>query len=301
MITSKPDIVILTEDRYAVIDDADWYQGQIAREEALLEAALRRQGLGVVRRSWSDPGMDWSACRAAVFRSTWDYFDRFDAFMPWLEQVSARTRLINDAELIRWNVDKRYLGDLAGRGIDIVPTRFVTRGEDLSLAEVMAEQGWEQAVFKPVVSGAARLTHRVDRSEAGAHEGLFARCVANEAMMVQRFEDGILADGEVSVVVIGGGVTHAVRKTARAGDFRVQDDHGGSVHAHEPSASERAFAEAVVAACPQLPAYARVDFVRSIDGRFRLMEVELVEPELFFRFHPPAAERLAALIGEILI
>lgn len=119
--------------------------------------------------------------------------------------------------------------------------------------------------------------------------------------MVQRFEDGILADGEVSVVVIGGGVTHAVRKTARAGDFRVQDDHGGSVHAHEPSASERAFAEAVVAACPQLPAYARVDFVRSIDGGFRLMEVELVEPELFFRFHPPAAERLAALIGEILI
>jgi glutathione synthase/RimK-type ligase-like ATP-grasp enzyme len=116
-------------------------------------------------------------------------------------------------------------------------------------------------------------------------------------MMVQRFEPAIVAEGELSLIVIDGATTHAIRKTARAGDFRVQDDHGGTVHAHAPSAEERAFAEAAVAACPSLPLYARVDFVRD-GGGFRLMELELVEPELFFRFHPPAADTLARALAE---
>ena len=116
--------------------------------------------------------------------------------------------------------------------------------------------------------------------------------------MVQRFEPAIVAEGELSLIVIDGRTTHAIRKTARAGDFRVQDDHGGTVHPYAPSAEECAFAEAAVAACPSQPLYARVDFVRDAVGGFRLMELELVEPELFFRFHPPAAAVLARALAE---
>ena len=295
------DIVILTEDRYLHPNLNDWYQAQIAQEEGLVVAALAKLGLSVARRSWSDPSMDWSQCGAAVFRSTWDYFERFSEFEPWLEQVSQHTRLINDAELIRWNIDKRYLADLERAGVAIVPTHFLARAQATSLADVMQERGWDEVVFKPVVSGAARLIYRVGRADVEAREGCFARCVAGEAMMVQAFEPAIVDTGELSLIVIDGRASHAIRKTVRAGDFRVQDDHGGKVEAHVPSAAERRFAEAAVAACPIPPQYARVDFVTRREGEFRLMELELIEPELFFRFHPPAADLFAAAVKRCLI
>lgn len=291
--TAKPiDVVILTEDRYLRPDARDWYQRQIQLEDGLVADALAARGLAVARRSWSDAGMDWSRCRCALFRSTWDYFDRFGEFAPWLERVASSTRLFNDADLVRWNLDKHYLAVLASRGTPIVPTRFVDAGESITLGRIMDEQGWDEIVFKPVVSGAARLTHRVGRDTLAGHEALFERCVRAESMMVQAFQPAILDEGELSLIVIGGTTTHAIRKVARRGDFRVQDDHGGSVHPHEALGEERRFAEAAVAACPSLPLYARVDFVRS-DGGFRLMELELVEPELFFRFSPAAAGSLA--------
>ena len=137
--------------------------------------------------------MDWSECGSVLFRSTWDYFERFAEFSPWLEAVSAQTRLFNEAGLIRWNVDKHYLADLAQRGVAVVPTRFLARGAQVSLASVMAEEGWDEIVFKPVVSGAARLTYRVSASALAEHEAVFARCLAQEAMMVQRFEPAIVA------------------------------------------------------------------------------------------------------------
>ena len=301
MLEQPVDIVILTEDRYLHPDLNNWYQAQIAQEVGLVVAALAKLGLSVARRSWSDPAMDWSRCGAAVFRSTWDYFERFNEFEPWLGQVSQQTRLINDAELIRWNIDKRYLADLERAGVAIVPTHFLARAQATSLADVMQERGWDEVVFKPVVSGAARLTYRVGRADVEASEACFARCVAGEAMMVQAFEPAIVDTGELSLIVIDGRASHAIRKTVRAGDFRVQDDHGGKVEAHLPSAAECRFAEAAVAACPRPPSYARVDFVTRREGDFRLMELELIEPELFFRFHPPAADLFAAAVKRCLI
>lgn len=295
------DVVILTEDRYITIDTDEVYQRNIQTEETLIIDALIARGLGAVRRSWSDSTVDWDSVRCALFRSTWDYFHRFAEFSRWLTDVSERTRLFNPAPLLRWNIDKHYLSDLAANGVAIVPTAFIEQGDSTPLATVMARHGWREAVFKPVVSGAARLTYRVELAAVAAHEALFANCVAGEAMMVQRFEPAIVDAGELSLVVIDGHTTHAVRKIAKAGDFRVQDDHGGTVHPHIPSAAERAFVESAVRACPALPLYARVDVVRSADGDLRLMELELVEPELFFRFHPPAAEALAAAIVDRLV
>lgn len=291
------DVTILTDDRYVTPDTTDWYQRQIATEDGLVAEAMRARGLSVARRSWSDPAMDWRDTRCALFRSTWDYFERFAEFRPWFEAVSGQTRLFNDAATLRWNMDKRYLADLARAGVAGVPTVYVERGATSTLAGILAAQGWTEAVFKPVVSGAARLTYRVGAADLSAHEAIFAACVAAEAMMVQAFEPAIVSSGELSLIVIDGVATHAIRKTAKAGDFRVQDDHGGTVHAHVAAADERAFAEAAVRACPTLPLYARVDFVRRAPGDFRLMELELVEPELFFRFAPEAADALAEALA----
>ncbi len=294
--TQTARLAIVTEDRYRTLDADNWYHAQIAREEGLLLAALEARGVVVERCSWSDAAVDWAHFDAAVVRSTWDYFERHDEFSAWLERASAATRLINDARLMRWNADKRYLGELAAAGIAVVPTRFVERGEAVTLAQIGAECGWQEMVFKPVVSGAGRLTYRVGAAVSAADEANFAACVAAENMMVQRFEPSIMAAGEVSVIVIDGVAIHAIRKTARSGEFRVQDDHGGTVHPHPSSEQERAFAQAAVAACPWPPLYARVDFVAPAAGEFLLMELELIEPELFFRFEPTAAEALAVAI-----
>jgi hypothetical protein len=121
------DIAVLTDGRYVAPDDNDWYIRQIHQEDGLVADALRRQGLSVVRRDWADPDVDWSDCRALLFRTTWDYFDRFAEFSPWLEQVSGQCRLFNEAALIRWNIDKHYLGDLAAAG--------ASRQEDLQAAQ----------------------------------------------------------------------------------------------------------------------------------------------------------------------
>lgn len=288
------DVIVLTADAHlrAPAED-DWYNRQIHREDALLIDGLRANGLRAARRSWSDPAFDWSSTRSAILRSTWDYFRRLAAFRVWLQRARQATRLINDAALVDWNLDKRYLADLAAAGVDVVPTHYVERGSADTLAAVMAQHGWREIVFKPAVSGAARLTHRVDATTRAGLEAEFARAVAAEAMLVQPFLRRVLDDGELSLIVIAGRFTHAVRKRARPGDFRVQDDHGGTVHPHDPAPEEIAFAEAAVASCPAAPAYARVDAVRDATGRLCVMELELIEPELFFRFHPPAARALA--------
>lgn len=291
------DVVLLTQREYLNANLDEPYVCQLQLEEALLLKPLRDRGLRVKRLAWDDPSQNWSRCGALVFRSTWDYFFRYREFAPWLAKVSGQTRLFNSAELLRWNIDKHYLADLQAAGVPIVETVFVEPGSVTPLATVLRKQGWTEAVFKPAISGSARLTYRVGQATVPSMQGVFADCVAKECMMVQPFMPSVLSQGEFSFIVIDGMCTHAVRKVPKAGDFRVQDDHGGSVLAHVALAEEVAFAEQAVAACPDKPLYARVDAVRDGQGGLRLMELELIEPELFLRFHAPAANRLAAAIA----
>lgn len=291
------DIIILTDERYETPDASHWYQAQLLGEERLLMAGLEARGLRTARVAWSNPDFDWSRARAAVFRSTWDYFERFGEFSAWMDRVADSIPLFNAPELVRWNVDKHYLRDLAERGVNVPMTRFIERGETTTLQEVITAQGWKEAIMKPAVSGAARHTYRLNAANLEAHESVLKELLRVESMMVQPFLVSVLTQGELSLMVIGGHCTHAVRKIAKPGDFRVQDDHGGTVHPHAPTADEIAFAEAAVAACPQSPLYARVDAVRDESGELSLMELELVEPELFFRFYPSAADALAAAIA----
>jgi len=292
------DIIILTDERYETPDESHWYQAQLLGEERLLMVGLEARGLRTARVAWSNPDFDWSLARAAVFRSTWDYFERFAEFSAWMERVAGATQLFNAPDLVRWNVDKHYLQDLAERGVNMPATRFIERGETTTLSEVMQANGLNEAILKPSVSGAARHTYRLNATNLEAHESVLRDLLRDESMMVQPFLGSVLTQGELSLMVIGGRCTHAVRKIAKPGDFRVQDDHGGTVRPHTPMADEIAIAEAAVAACPKVPLYARVDAVWDDAGELSLMELELVEPELFFRFHPPAADAMAAAIAE---
>jgi glutathione synthase/RimK-type ligase-like ATP-grasp enzyme len=295
----RADVALLTERRYAADSAAadDWYLGNILRDDDLLIGALSRRGLSAVRVDWARDDVDWSAFRTAVFRTTWDYFDRFAEFMAWLERVEPLTRLCNSAALVRWNLDKHYLRDLAARGVPVVPSRFLERGQPASLADLLGETGWSEAVIKPCVSGAARHTYRLNRSTAAAVQQVIDPLLACESFLLQPFVSDVVTTGEDTLVAIAGRVTHGLRKRAKPGDFRVQDDHGGTVHPLEPSAEQVEFAERTLAACDEVPAYGRVDLVRLDDGSLAVMELELIEPELWLRIHPPSADAMAAAIA----
>ncbi len=286
-------IALLTEDRYEDPAPGHWYTDNILEDDRLLIEALVARGLAPRRVSWSRAGVDWSSFDAAVFRTTWDYFDRFAEFCAWLERVEEQTRLHNPAPQVRWNADKHYLGELEARGVHTVPTVFIERGAAADLETLMREHGHEQAVLKPAVSGAGRDTYRLRRGHAGEHQPRLEALLRGESMMLQPFQRDILERGERTLVVIDGRFTHAVRKVARPGEFRVQDDHGGTVHPYRPEPDEIAFAERAMAACDPLPLYGRVDMIRDNDGALAVMELELIEPELWLRMCPEAASRIA--------
>jgi glutathione synthase/RimK-type ligase-like ATP-grasp enzyme len=291
-----PDLALLTCRELLRARPDSWYVAQVHREDGLVRAALEARGLRVERVDWADAGYDWGAARCALFRTTWDYFHRIEEFTGWLGRARAATRLVNAAEVVSWNLDKRYLFDLQRAGVPVVAGKLLERGVAVDLPELLAAEGWKQAVIKPVISGGARLTFRIDAQDAGQPPPALAQCLGQETMLAQPFVEGIVEQGEVSVVMIDGAPTHAVRKVPKPGDFRVQDDHGGTVHAHDARPDELALARLAVERCGREVSYARVDMARDARGHLMVMELELIEPELFFRFCPSAAERLAEAI-----
>ena len=293
------DVALVTERRYtaAQAPPGDWYLSNILEDDRLLAEALLELGLTSRRVAWCDPTVDCRRFSCGVVRSTWDYFDRFGEFLAWMERVESLTLWQNDWETVRWNVDKHYLRDLEDRGVRVVPTKYVAASDSTPLGELLADSGWDEAVIKPCVSGAARHTHRLNRANAATVEETLAAVRRAEAFLIQPFQQSVPTHGELSLMVFDGRCTHAVRKVAKPGDFRVQDDHGGRVVEHAASLAEVAFAEQAVRACSPLPTYARVDLVYDNDQRLAVMELELVEPELWLRRSKSAARAMARAIA----
>ena len=301
MLTDKAmfDIVILTDHRYVNPKKADWYTQQVLDEDSLLQTALENKGLKVCKKDWADKGFDWTTTKYAIFRTTWDYFERFDEFFIWLENTKKKTTFINSSEIINWNIDKHYLQDLAKNKINIAPTLFIEKGDKITLLALFTKAKWNEAVLKPAISGAARHTYRITPSNCSEVEAVFQELIESESMLFQEFLNNITKKGEISLILIGGKYTHAVKKIAKKGDFRVQDDHGGRVEKYTPTKEEIVFAENCLTASPYKPMYARVDIVYDNNDKPSLSELELIEPELWFRFFPEAAEKLAEEINKL--
>lgn len=296
------DVVVLTDPRYINPKKTSDYINNVLLEDRLVLEALQNEGLNATRKSWDDPNFDWSSTRFALFRTTWDYFDRYQEFSKWFQMASGQAQFINSEQLINWNIDKHYLMDLAKSGVRIPKTCLVEKGADVTLKaafnQAVQENNFRKDLFvlKPCVSGAARHTYKINSAEIDNFESIFNGLIAEEAMMLQEFQDHIVSEGEISMMLFNGEFTHAVLKIAKPGDFRVQDDFGGSVHEYIPSDAQIAFAQKVVQSAPELPLYARVDLFKDNEGEWALAELEIFEPELWFRRNPKAASTLAKAI-----
>ena len=271
----------------------------LAPDDRSLLAPLARRGVRAEPAVWDDPAVRWTDYDAVVVRSCWDYHLRADAFARWIDGLEAAgVPLWNPARVLRWNADKRYLRDLASDGVPTVPTRWADASTRESLAELLASCGWTDAVVKPAVSASAFRTWRVSAHDARAHETEFRATLAAGPALVQPFVRAVVAEGEWSLVFLDGAYSHAALKRPRAGDFRVQQEHGGSSVRAEPDPGVVARAASIVERYATDCVYARVDGVVDADG-LRLMELELVEPHLFLEMRSDAPERLADAIARV--
>lgn len=264
-------------------------------EAPLVVQALGESGVHAELQPW-DADVSWGGYDLVVVRSPWDYFTRLDEFLTWVEQVAAQTRIVNPAGVIRWNSHKGYLAEMATQGVPVLPTLMLERGSS-GAAERLAACGWSDVVAKPAVDGGARETLRTDpcSAEAAAH---VERLVADGDVVVQPFAPQIEA-GETSLLFFGGELSHAVRKVPAAGDYRVQAHHGGTEHPHEPTPAELETARRAMACAPDRLTYARVDLV-DVEGVPTLMELEVIEPDLFLRLDEGALDRFtAAVLAEL--
>lgn len=272
---------------------------ELKGDDELLCEALRQRGCEAASVVWDGGGTDWGEFDLCLVRSTWDYHDKHAEFIAWTRRAESATALHNPADLIAWNSDKRYLRELAEAGVPTVPTLWVEGDAEIDLAATLAERGWEEAVVKPVVDLGAKNLRRIHAGAGGAQEALTAVLARNDAM-VQPFLPSLEAEGELSLIHIEGDFSHAVRKHPAPGDFRVQSIWGGTMTAAEAEPQQAEVAKRALAHLSEPPLYARVDLVTDLEGNPALIELELVEPNLYLSTNPTAAERLAnAVVNQL--
>ncbi|HSR40842.1 MAG TPA: hypothetical protein VLL48_01690 [Longimicrobiales bacterium] len=242
----------------------------------------------------------WDRFRIVVIRSPWDYQDDPDEFLRVLQRIdSSSARLENRLELVRWNLRKSYLRELEGAGVDVLPSRWEDGFGAGRISAYLEELDAEEVVVKPVVGANADLTFRL--SQASPRESLEAaeRALADREVLVQPFAPGIVTEGEYSLFFFQGALSHGIVKKPAPGDFRVQEEHGGTIRKAAPEAGMIRCARRVFAAVGAVPLYARVDLVRREAGEFAVMEVELVEPSLYLRMDAMAPWRFAWAIDAL--
>ncbi len=262
----------------------------------MLVEALAKRGIRGVAVVW-DAGEAMDA-DAILLRSVWDYHLRSEEFLAWVARAGAAGTVWNDPALVAWNAHKTYLRDLEGRGVAVVPTLWVERGAAVDLGREVAARGWGDVVVKPAVSAGAHRTVCFAASERGAAppQALehLARLASDGVAMVQPYLHSVDGYGERSFMFIEGAFTHGVRRQPVLTQRYEAEAPAPRV---EPDRDELVLCHATLAALEQAPLYARIDVARDETGRPRLMELELIEPRLYFREAPAAADALAEAIA----
>ncbi len=271
---------------------------QGAESERLMLPYLADAGIETEIVDWRSVDCDFSKFDLIVLRSCWDYHLRVAEFIGWLQRVAQTTPVLNSIDTVLWNHNKFYLREVETLGIEIAPTVFVNGSGQITLSGWQEIRSWKKSVVKPAVSASAHKTWLFD-SEAVPDEDELKGKMQGEPFLVQQFIPEIATQGEISFIYIDGTFSHAVLKRPAAGDFRVQKEHGGSAELIGPDSALLAQANQIAAKLPQVrdSLHCRIDAVVR-DGKLVLMELELIEPELFLGMAEGAAERFAKAIAK---
>ncbi|WP_269518530.1 ATP-grasp domain-containing protein [Alteromonas sp. BMJM2] len=248
-------------------------------------------GWSVETISWHEQNVNWDQYDYVIVRSTWDYQQHPDTFLNTLGNINKSSAiLLNPLELIRWNIEKQYLKDLAGAGIPIVDTSWGERFAAQDIHNAFARFNTEEVVIKPTLSANADDTFRVSSSNIAEVMPSLTTSFAARRYMIQPFLSSVVEEGEYSLFYFGGCYSHAILKVPQQGDFRVQEEHGGQLLAVKANIAQQEIAQRALDAMPAQALYARVDLVRQ-ENEWAIMELELIEPSLYFNLDPASPAR----------
>lgn len=262
---------------------------QLTESDAVFAAALEKRGAQVIAAPWNADFEPFANADVVIIRSTWDYFEDAPAFAKWIDRLEGVATVFNTPAILRWNMAKTYLLTLAQAGVPVPPIQPV-KPEAAAIRDAIAAMGLNRAVVKPLIGATASGLTLLDQPTKADFDR--AASMLRGVGLVQAFVPEVENAGEISCIFIDGAFTHAIRKTPKQGDIRVQEEHGGASMLFDAPGWMIDAAANVLRCCPGAPLYARIDGVPR-NKEFLLMEAELVEPELFFTYCPEAAARLA--------
>lgn len=272
--------------------------GHYVADDDLAIAPLADLGWHVDTVSWRDRDVDWNDFEAVIIRTPWDYQRDPEAFLKVLENIgNSSARLENSIDIVRWNLKKTYLRNLEENGVNIVPTIWIDKGiAEASLAEWLAHFETTEVIVKPQVSATAEFTYRLKEFDAE-----LTTIFANREYMVQPFMPSIVSEGEYSLFYFAGEYSHTILKSPKERDFRVQEEHGGIITAVVPYEMLKETARKILPLIPAPTLYARIDLVRDASDNFALMELELIEPALYFRMDKDSPARFARAFDRLMV
>jgi len=267
--------------------------------DTMLFEPLKKVGWLAEEVSWRKTDVDWNVYDVVVIRTTWDYQDDVEGFMACLQRIEASSaQLQNSLKIVEWNISKNYLKDLQNQGINIVPTLWF---DSFSLNDVQAGFTYfdsPQLVIKPLVSANADHTYRLTPENLVQQADQLKAIFVNREFMLQPFLTGIVEEGEYSLFYFAGHYSHSILKQPESGDFRVQEEHGGQLKSIQPCEEMLTAARHCLAALPEDVLYARIDLVR-YKNEFAVIEIELIEPSLYFNMDANSPQRFVDAFIEI--
>jgi len=257
-------------------------------------APMQALGWTIDMVPWRSAGVDWNVYDAVYICTPWDYPDDSDLFLTLLETIdSSSAVLVNDISLVRWTIPKTYLRDLESRGAAIVPSLWHDQFDAEMLPQFFDAHQTDRIIIKPLVSTNANNTFLLDRSAPADLVEAIASAFSARPYLVQPFIENVQIEGEYSLFFFSGEFSHAILKSPKDGDFRVQEERGARIVAAEPERALLETATDLLQLVNPMPVYARCDFLRGPNGRFLLMELEVIEPSLYLRMASAAPMRFA--------
>ncbi|RZS97966.1 ATP-grasp domain-containing protein [Cecembia calidifontis] len=279
-------------------DNKGAYASNEVNEDVLVDKLLGELALDFSFEIWSDPNVNWKDYSLLLIKSPWDYFDRYAEFRTWCQKIQELDiPTLNAMDTVLWNSDKWYLKDIQDKGFPIVPTHFLKKKETFNLEEYFKIFNSDTLVIKPTVSGGAKKTLKLKQSNRKEYEEEIKAWLEEEDFMIQPFMDEVAKTGEYSYIFFNSRFSHAVLKSPKKGEFRVQHFFGGEIHSIAPTERELGYMQQIVDAFAQGTLYARVDGVWK-EEVFYLMELELIEPYLFLFTSEKAQENYKKAIAD---
>ncbi len=267
--------------------------------DQLLIPELAKHNIHAEAVIWDDPNVTWTDFDYLIFRNTWDYYEKESQFNLWLTTIKKlEIKTLNAIEIIELNKHKFYLRTLEEKGIRIIPTVFIEKTAQLNLADIIPAH-WKKAVIKPAFSAGSYLTEAFDLSDIGKINLQYQQIAKEKELLLQEFKPEIATEGETSFIFFNKKFSHAVNKKPAVGDFRIQVQFGGKYISITPSETMIQQAQTIVDTFPNNLLYARVDGI-IINDEILLMEVECIEPDLYFNYCEGSLQRFINSILELI-